>query len=61
MFERFYSVPGSNKTGNGLGLATVESVVKQLGGRVSLHNRSDRSGLIARVLLPREPDPQDGP
>ena len=61
VFERFYSVPGSNKTGNGLGLATVESVVKQLGGRVSLHNRSDRSGLIARVLLPREPDPQDGP
>jgi len=56
VFERFYSLPGSNKTGNGLGLATVESVVKQLGGRVSLHNRTDRSGLIARVLLPRVAD-----
>jgi signal transduction histidine kinase len=56
VFERFYSLPGSNKTGNGLGLATVESVVKQLGGRVSLHNRTDRSGLIARVLLPRVED-----
>ena len=56
VFERFYSLPGSNKTGNGLGLATVESVVKQLGGRVSLHNRTDRSGLIARVVLPRVAD-----
>ena len=53
VFERFYSLPGRNNTGNGLGLATVESVVKQLGGSVSLHNRTDRSGLIARVLLPR--------
>lgn len=52
VFERFYSVPGDHSTGSGLGLATVESVVKQLGGRVSLHNRTDRSGLVARVLLP---------
>jgi nitrogen fixation/metabolism regulation signal transduction histidine kinase len=43
-----------------LGLATVESVVKQLCGRVSLHNRTDRSGLIARVLLPRVPEAQGG-
>ncbi len=53
VFERFYSVPGDHSTGSGLGLATVESVVKQLGGRVSLHNRTDRSGLVARVLLPQ--------
>lgn len=56
VFERFYSGPGSPSTSNGLGLATVESVVKQLGGRVSLHNRTDRIGLIARVLLPRISD-----
>ena len=53
VFERFYSVPGDHNTGSGLGLATVESVVKQLGGQVSLHNRTDRSGLIARVVLPQ--------
>ncbi len=58
VFERFYCLPGRNNTGNGLGLATVESVVKQLGGRVSLHNRTDRSGLIARVLLPRAAEKQ---
>ena len=58
VFERFYTVPGHSGTGNGLGLATVETVVKQLGGRVSLHNRVDRSGLIARVLLPRAPGNQ---
>jgi len=51
VFERFYTVPGRDDAGNGLGLATVETVVKQLGGSVSLHNRTDRSGLVARVLL----------
>jgi signal transduction histidine kinase len=58
VFERFYTVPGHCNTGNGLGLATVETVARQLGGEVSLHNRSDRSGLIARVLLPMTPRPQ---
>lgn len=53
VFERFYCAPDSESTGSGLGLATVESLVRQLGGRVSLHNRTDRRGLIARVILPR--------
>jgi K+-sensing histidine kinase KdpD len=35
-----------------LGLARVEALVRQLGGRISLHNRTDHSGLIARVTLP---------
>jgi two-component system OmpR family sensor kinase len=52
VFERFYRVPGDASTGSGLGLATVQAVVRQLGGHISLHNRSDRSGLIARVILP---------
>ncbi|MBS0388576.1 MAG: sensor histidine kinase, partial [Proteobacteria bacterium] len=55
VFERFYTVPGRSDAGNGLGLATVETVVKQLGGRVGLRNRGDRSGLVARVLLRRAP------
>lgn len=51
VFERFYTVPGRSDAGNGLGLATVETVVKQLRGRVGLHNRADRSGLVALVHL----------
>jgi two-component system OmpR family sensor kinase len=53
VFERFYRVPGDSSAGSGLGLASVESLVRQMSGHVSLHNRTDRSGLIARVVLPR--------
>jgi len=52
VFERFYRVAGDVRAGSGLGLATVEALVVQLGGRISLHNRTDHSGLIARVTLP---------
>jgi two-component system OmpR family sensor kinase len=52
VFERFYRAPGAVSNGSGLGLATVDALVRQLGGRISLHNRADRSGLIARVVLP---------
>jgi signal transduction histidine kinase len=60
VFERFYQVPGSEGSGSGLGLATVRALVIQLGGSVTLANRTDRSGLIASVILPlapAEPDP----
>jgi two-component system OmpR family sensor kinase len=53
VFQRFYRAPGAGGDGSGLGLSTVESLVKQLGGSVVLENRTDRSGLIARVTLPR--------
>jgi two-component system, OmpR family, sensor kinase len=53
VFKRFYSAPGSSSAGSGLGLATVESLVRQLGGQASLQNRTDRTGLIARVTLPQ--------
>lgn len=52
VFERFYQVPGSEGGGSGLGLATVRELVAELGGSVTLTNRSDRSGLRARVILP---------
>lgn len=55
VFERFYRAPGDASEGSGLGLATVENLVKQAGGQITLHNRSDRSGLIARVTLPLVP------
>ncbi len=52
VFERFYRPPGDDTRGNGLGLATVRALVQQLGGRVWLENRVDRSGLVAHVKLP---------
>jgi len=53
VFERFYQLTGNEGSGSsGLGLATVEALVKQLGGEVRLENRVDRSGLVAIVTLP---------
>jgi two-component system, OmpR family, sensor kinase len=52
VFLRFYQVPGQSG-GSGLGLSMVASLVRRCGGRVTLENRTDRKGLIARVLLPR--------
>jgi signal transduction histidine kinase len=52
VFERFRRAPEDSRAGSGLGLATVQSLVRQLGGSVSLHNRADGAGLVARVCLP---------
>jgi len=52
VFERFYRAPGDASNGSGLGLSTVDSIVRQLGGSVWLENRTDTSGLVAIVSLP---------
>jgi signal transduction histidine kinase len=52
VFERFYRAPGDESNGSGLGLSTVDSIVRQLGGSVWLENRADAAGLIAIVTLP---------
>jgi two-component system OmpR family sensor kinase len=52
VFERFYRGPGDQGTGSGLGLATVQTLVCQLGGNVMLENRVDHCGLVATVTLP---------
>jgi len=52
VFERFYRSPGDTSNGTGLGLSTVDTIVRQLGGSVWLENRADTSGLIAIVTLP---------
>jgi two-component system, OmpR family, sensor kinase len=52
VFEPFYRAAGDHGGGSGLGLATVDSLVKELGGHVRLRNREDRSGLLACVTLP---------
>jgi len=48
----FYRAPGDESNGSGLGLSTVDSIVRQLGGSVWLENRTDANGLIAIVTLP---------
>ena len=49
VFDRFFRVPGGNARGSGLGLAIAQSAAQRCGLRVTLRNREDRSGLIARV------------
>lgn len=57
VFERFYRASDALSSGNGLGLATVETLVRQLGGIVVLENRVDHTGLVATVTLPLAPQP----
>jgi two-component system OmpR family sensor kinase len=52
VFEPFYRAAGDPGGGSGLGLATVANLVTELGGRVELRNREDRSGLVAGITLP---------
>jgi two-component system OmpR family sensor kinase len=52
VFERFYRGSGEQGIGSGLGLATVRTLVEQLGGTVVLENRVDHNGLVATVTLP---------
>jgi signal transduction histidine kinase len=49
VFDRFFRVPGSNVRGSGLGLAIAQSAAQRCGLRVVLRNRTDRSGLVARI------------
>jgi two-component system, OmpR family, sensor kinase len=55
VFEQFYRAPGNESGGSGLGLATVDALVRQLGGHVTLENRVDHVGLVAIVTLPVAP------
>jgi two-component system OmpR family sensor kinase len=52
VFERFYRGSAEQGMGSGLGLATVRTLVEQLGGSVLLENRVDHQGLVAVVTLP---------
>ena len=49
VFDRFFRVPGTGARGSGLGLAIARSVAQRCGLRISLRNRDDASGLVARV------------
>ena len=49
VFDRFFRVPGNGTGGSGLGLSIAQSAAQRCGLRLTLRNRDDRSGLIARV------------
>ncbi|WP_427913844.1 ATP-binding protein [Ramlibacter sp. MMS24-I3-19] len=49
VFDRFFRVPGTSARGSGLGLSIARSAAQRCGLEVVLRNRSDRSGLIARL------------
>jgi signal transduction histidine kinase len=51
VFDRFFRVPGTNARGSGLGLAIAQAAAQRCGLRVVLRNRTDRSGLVARLEL----------
>jgi signal transduction histidine kinase len=59
VFDRFYRAPGDPTEGSGLGLSVVREMADQMGGRVRLLNRADRSGLRACVWLPAKLIPSD--
>lgn len=49
VFDRFFRVPGSAPGGSGLGLAIAQTAAQRCGLELTLRNREDRSGLIARL------------
>nr|WP_239537840.1 ATP-binding protein [Dyella mobilis] len=52
VFDRFYRMLGQTESGSGLGLAIAQSAAHRNGMRIELQNRTDRTGLSARVYLP---------
>ncbi|HET7174858.1 MAG TPA: ATP-binding protein [Gammaproteobacteria bacterium] len=53
VFDRFYRVLGTGTQGSGLGLAIARGAAGRAGLHIELVNRSDRSGLAARVRFLR--------
>lgn len=49
VFDRFFRVPGNGANGSGLGLSIAQAAAQRCGLSLTLRNRQDRSGLIARV------------
>jgi signal transduction histidine kinase len=52
VFDRFFRVPGNGTNGSGLGLAIAQAAAQRAGLQLTLRNRDDRSGLIARIETP---------
>ncbi len=56
IFDRFYSLPrpGSERKSSGLGLCFVREAVALHGGRLSIVNRTDSTGVHVTLRLPRQ-------
>ena len=52
VFERFFRAAPSDIEGNGLGLAIAAAAANRNGATLTIENRKDRSGLVARLLVP---------
>lgn len=50
VFDRFYRVPGSPATGCGLGLAISKQVAEMQNIKLTIENKTDNSGVIARLV-----------
>lgn len=55
VFNPFYRIKGSDGEGTGLGMAIARDAAAQLGGKVSLHDMPDGSGLVFRYRQRRIP------
>ncbi|HEY7638543.1 MAG TPA: ATP-binding protein [Steroidobacteraceae bacterium] len=51
VFDRFFRIEGSDTEGSGLGLAIAKHAAERNRIEISLDNRIDRSGLVARVTF----------
>lgn len=51
-FDRFWRAPDAAHGGSGIGLAVVQHLATLGGASVELRNRTDRSGMVARLGLP---------
>jgi two-component system OmpR family sensor kinase/two-component system sensor histidine kinase QseC len=52
-FERFFRAAPGDYEGSGLGLAIAKAAADRNGATITLNNRADRSGLIARLVTER--------
>ena len=55
IFERFYRAPGENilkRSGTGLGLFVVASLIRKLGGKVRAFSEGHNTGTTMEVVLP---------
>jgi two-component system, OmpR family, sensor kinase len=59
LFDRFFRLAGPETEGSGLGLSIVRAIADRCGATLLLQNRSDQSGLVARVTFRRATDAEE--
>jgi two-component system OmpR family sensor kinase/two-component system sensor histidine kinase QseC len=53
VFDRFYRLPDSGSEGSGIGLAIARAAARRSHMEITLINRDEPHGLIARISIPR--------